>query len=245
MGQIINSKRALLITGTIIPNSIYVTHININERRNEYYEALQFYSKQFPNDDIYFLENSDFDFNSDVLFKQLLDEKRITLIKYPISKHFEEGKGYQEFEMLDNCINQIGDNYNEFIKITGRYKVLNIKKLSEIKYENLMADSHKKFKVTQTNLFFVKKEFYRNNLAGLYLLSNDKNGIFIEHVVYKKLIENNIINSVTIFRENPIITGFSGSYGGTLNRNKYKMILRNFERKVLKIIGIHQFIIEY
>ena len=64
-------------------------------------------------------------------------------------------------------------------------------------------------------------------------------------MVYDILIENSILNNVELFNENPIITGFSGSYGGTLNRNKYKMILRNFERKLLSILGIHQFVIEY
>ncbi len=70
-------------------------------------------------------------------------------------------------------------------------------------------------------------------------------GFFIEHVVYDKLVKEHLLQKTSLFCKNPIITGFSGSYGGTLNRNKYKMMLRNIERLILRILNIHQFLIEY
>lgn len=245
MGQVVQNKRALLITGTIVPNSNFVEHINIEQRRQEYIDGLVFYSSQFPNDDLFFLENSDYNFDTDDEFLKLFIDKHITLMKFKESIHFNEGKGYQEFEMLDSAISKLEDKYDEFIKITGRYKVLNLKNLTNRKCENMIADSHKKPKVTQTNVFYVTSKFYNTHLKGAYLNVNDSKGKFIEHVVYDILIEKGLLNKVKLFIENPIITGFSGSYGGTLNRNKYKMILRNFERKILSIFGIHQFVIEY
>jgi hypothetical protein len=245
MEQIVQNKRALLITGTIIPNSNFVEHINVEQRRQEYIDGLVFYSSQFPNDDLFFLENSAYNFDMDAEFHKLFMDKHITLMKFKESIHFNEGKGYQEFEMLDSAISQLEAKYDEFIKITGRYKVLNLKKITNRKCVNMIADSHKKPKVTQTNVFYVSSKFYNTYLKGSYLKVNDSKGKFIEHVIYDILIDKNLLNNVELFNENPIITGFSGSYGGTLNRNKYKMILRNFERKLLSILGIHQFVIEY
>ena len=54
MGKIVQNRRALLITGTIIPNSNFVEHINVEQRRQEYIDGLVFYSSQFPNDDLFF-----------------------------------------------------------------------------------------------------------------------------------------------------------------------------------------------
>lgn len=245
MGQIIPNKRALLITGTIVPNSNFVVHVNVEQRRQEYFDGLVFYSSQFPDDDLYFLENSTYDFNTDEEFQKLFKDKKITLIKFPLSDKFLQGKGYQEFEMLDNCIEKLSSQYEKFIKITGRYKVLNLKEITTSNCENMLADSHKKHQVTQTNVFYVTSKFYNSYLKGLYLNVNDSEGRYIEHEVYSKLVSENILNKVNLFVKNPIITGFSGSYGGTLNRNKYKMKLRNLERKTLAMLNIHQFIIEY
>lgn len=245
MGQITSHTRALLITGTIVPNSNYVAHTNVADRRQEYFDGLLFYATQFPNDDLYFIENSTYNFETDAEFQKLLKEKNISLLKFPVSDKFNEGKGYQEFEMLDQCVEQLSSRYEKFIKITGRYKVLNLKQITDTNCNYMIADSHKKYKVTQTNVFYVTSAFYKSYLKGLYLNVNDSKGRYIEHEVYDKLIAENSLNKVNLFSKNPIITGFSGSYGGTLKRNKYKMILRNIERKLLAIIGIHQFIIEY
>ena len=245
MEQINRTFRALLITGTIIPNSNFVTHINVGERRKEYLDSLNFYSTEFPNDDLYFLENSSFNFSLDEEFKKLFQDKKITLLKFPLSDKFSQGKGYQEFEMLDAAFERLIEKYTDFIKVTGRYKVLNLKQLAQNHCLGLIADSQKKYKVTQTNVFYVKGEFYQKYLKNLYLDANDSSGIFIEHVVYNKLVSVNLWHKINLFYNNPIITGFSGSYGGTLNRNKYKMILRNIERRILRFLNIKQFLLEY
>lgn len=245
MGKITSNKKAILITGTIVPNSVFVAHTNIEQRRQEYIDGLLFYKSQFPSDDLFFLENSAHDFNIDSDLSLILNNNDITLIKFPVSNKSEEGKGYQEFEMLDSVIERYKDTYDYFVKVTGRYKVLNIKNIIKPHDKDLTADSHKKHKVTQTNVFCIKGSFYNTHFKNLYLKSNDTEGIFIEHVIYKYLKENNLLPKATLFHKNPIIKGFSGSYGGTLNRNKYKMILRNIERFILRTLSIHEFLIEY
>lgn len=241
----VKTKCALLITGTIVPNSNFVAHTDVGQRRKEYMDALFFYSSEFKNDDLYFLENSSYDLTTDEEFQKLLKEKNIQLLKFPVSDKITQGKGYQEFEMLDRAIEKLSSQYQSFIKITGRYKVINLKDLTNTVCNHMTADSHKRLKVTQTNVFCVNSTFYNSFLKGLYLNVNDAEGKYIEHLVYQKLISEGVLNKTDLFYKNPIIKGFSGSYGGTLNRNKYKMMLRNIERKILKSAGIHQFVIEY
>lgn len=245
MEQVKLHKSALLITATIIPNSIYVVHNDTIKRRNEYLDALNFYIAHFNNDEIYFLENSLYDFNLDQEFKSIFNNNNVHLLKFPVSDKYNLGKGYQEFEMIDSALTLLHKKYSHFIKITGRYKIVNLNSLLNLNCKTIIADSHKKLKVTQTNVFFINSDFYMKYFKNIYLNVNDEKGIYIEHLVYDTLLKNDLINKVQLFKKNPIIKGLSGSYGGTLNRNKYKMILRNIERKIFKLIGINQFIIEY
>ena len=245
MGKVIPNKRALLITGTIIPNSNFVTHTNAIQRRDEYYSSLTFYADNFKEDDLFFLENSSYDFSTDIAFQQLLSDKNITLLKFPVSDKFNQGKGYQEFEMLDMAVDKLSTLFDSFLKITGRYKVLNLKKLTNFQYDGLVADSHKKPKIIQTNVFYVSKNFYTSYLKNLYLKVDDHAGTYIEKVIYEKIREERLEKNVRLFSYNLIITGISGSYGGTLDRNRVKMKIRNLERKLLRLFGINQFLIEY
>jgi|SRR6185437_5167548 len=245
MGEVNQNRRALLITGTIVPNSNFVAHTNVEQRRKEYYDSLLLYSDNFKEDDLYFLENSSYDFSTDNEFQKMFADKKITLLKFPVSNKFNQGKGYQEFEMLDAAIEKLSILYNSFIKITGRYKVMNLKQLVDFECEGLMADFHKKLMVAQTNVFYVSGSFYNSYLKGLYLQVDDSKGVYIEKIVYDKIQSEKLEQKVRLFSVNPIIVGISGSYGGTLNRNKIKMKIRNVERKLLKVFGVNQFLIEY
>lgn len=245
MGEINPYQRCLLITGTIVPNSNFVVHADINKRRSEYYNNLIYYSDIFSGEPIYFLENSAYDFSKDNEFELMLKNKNITLLKFSVSDKYNEGKGYQEFEMIDKAIEKIKNNHNAFIKITGRYKVTNLKKICDLECKTAIIDCHKKIKIAQTNVFYMNFDFYLKNLKGIFAFVNDSNGIFIEKIMYKTLASRNLIKKINMFSSPPVITGISGSYGGTLNRNKYKMILKRIERKIYKIAGVKQLLIEY
>lgn len=244
MGKI-NTKRALLITGTVIPHSNYVAHTSVEKRLQEYAEGLAFYAAMFPDDDLYFLENSEYDFSKDRVFTGLFAKHRITLMKFPVSDKFDQGKGYQEFEMLDQAVEQLSPRYQAFIKITGRYKVHNLAELTDVECKGLVADLHKKPLVLLTNVFYATADFYKSYLKDLYLQVDDSKGLFIEKAAYNKVMAGKGIEQVELFKSSPVITGTSGSYGGTLNRNKLKMRIRNVERGLLRLFGIKQFLIEY
>src|ERR1700748_3478651 len=112
MEQVGTDKRALLITGTIVPNSNFVTHTNASQRRDEYYASLLFYAEKFKNDELFFLENSSYDFSKDNEFLKMLADNKITLLKFPVSDKFDQGKGYQEFEMLDAAVDSLTGKYS-------------------------------------------------------------------------------------------------------------------------------------
>jgi len=121
MNRNAHKKRAVLLTGTIVPNSVYTHHTDPSTRLKEYLFAIDYYCNLFKNDDVYFLENSDFDLEKNSDYLKLSRSCRFTLLKFPQSQKFYEGKGYQEFEMLDNAVEQLKDKYTSFIKLTGRY----------------------------------------------------------------------------------------------------------------------------
>lgn len=246
MEQIIPNKIAIILTGTIVPNSIYVEHNNPKQRKQEYIDSINFYLTELPEYDLFFLENSSYNLDEDIDFTKLKEENSgLHIVKFPISDKFNEGKGYQEFEMIDNIINQLTGKYDFFIKITGRYKIINIKKIFNKTHYSLIADSQKKYKVTQSNVFGASIKFYNQYLKFIYLKANDSKGIYIEHLIYDTIKKNNLFNTINMLNENPNIEGFSGSYGGNLKRNKIKMFLRNIERKILIFFKINRFLIEY
>jgi hypothetical protein len=166
------------------------------------------------------------------------------LIKYPLSQEYHKCKGFQEFEMIDQTVKMIASDYDEFIKLTGRYLVTNFYQLKKQNCKGIVMDRHLKTKVAITSFYKCGINFYLNYLNDSFKQADDSNGVFIEHIIYQKL--NKISNKqISIFNNNPIFKGVSGSYGGSLNRHPLKRKVRNLERKLMKILGIKEFKIEY
>ena len=230
----------LVLTATIIPNTKQVAVSGVNERRNHYLQALRFYREKFSGS-IYFLENSSYDFSQDAEFQRLF-QQNITLVKFSFVDSDDKGKGYMEFRMLDEFFNHHKPKENYFLKITGRYLVKNFNQLIPALYYKIIADAHKKMKVTLTGVFFCSIDDYLKNISGLYNKANDKEGKYIEHVLYENLTLN---GKTRLFNVNPVIEGVSGSYGDSLKRNPLKMKVRQVERKLLNTLKINQFLIEY
>ena len=238
-----NKKQCLIITATIDPNSNFVSQSNLKERRNEYLEALKYYVNIFKGD-IYFAENSNYDFEEDKEFKVLFELNHVFSLAFSKSPEIEKGKGYQEFAVLDAIVLKLEKQYDEFIKVSGRYVTANFEKLIQQTNKGIIIDRHQKKKIAITSFFRCKMNFYQSHLTSCYQKVNDGKGVFIEHIVYDKL--NNLdINLMNLFFENPIYKGVSGSYGGDLNRHHLKMKIRNIERKFLKLMKIKKFIVEY
>lgn len=236
-------KQCLIITATIQPNSNFVAQTSIKDRRDEYLKVLEFYANNFSGD-IFFVENSSYHFSNDEDFSNLFKLKRIQLVEFPKSTEVEKGKGYQEFEVLDFMVSKLANNYDEFIKVSGRYLTANFVKLIQQKNNGIIIDRHKKKNIAITSFFRSKVDVYQKTLKDCYQEVNDSKGIFVEHIVYSKL-KHTDNKAIDLFNETPIYKGISGSYGGDLNRHPLKTKLRNMERYLLRLFNTKEFLIEY
>lgn len=241
MNTNIQNKRAVLLTGTIIPNSIHTLHNDKYIRLKEYIFAIGYYAALFKNDDIYFLENSDFDLDSNEDYLKLKATVKFTLLKFPRSEKFNEGKGYQEFEMIDKAVDLLKNTYNSFIKITGRYLISNAYAVTDFKCKGLVIDLNRHQKYSQTYFLYFTTDFYLDHLKNEYKHVNDNESRFIEHVIYKKLTEANLLHACSLFKKTPLLSGITGSYGIVMKRNYFRVKIRNVERFFYNLLSIKAF----
>jgi len=230
-----NKQQCLVITATITPSSNFVAKANPTERRREYLEVLKYYILNFSGD-IYFAENSRYDFELDNEFKTLFKKENVYLLRCRPSVEYVKGKGFQEFEVLDTIVNQLDAKYAEFIKVSGRYLVTNFKRLIKQDNHGMVIDRHQKKGVAITSFFKCEIECYQTFLKACYKEVDDSKGVFVEHVVYNKLKQVDK-KKIDIFVVTPIYKGVSGSYGGSLNRHPLKVKLINIERIMLRMSG--------
>ena len=228
-------KRCLIITATINPNSNFVSQANPKDRRIEYLEVLKYYHSVFS-DDIYFVENSDYNISDDKDFQLLFKTENVFYINQTKSIEVNKGKGYQEFKMLDDVVAELVNKYDEFLKVSGRYLTTNFSQLISQKNNGIIIDRHQKKQVAITSFFRCTIDFYQKNIKGCYQKVNDDKRVFIEHILYQEL-KNTSKNKIDLFITTPYYKGVSGSYGGSLNRHPLKIKLINLERMILRITG--------
>lgn len=233
-----SESRCLVLTATIKPNAIYSVHTDLEVRATEYLEAIYFYRSLFSGD-IFFLENSEYDIWGDARFAELHETGKICILKMPPSEEFDKGKGFQEFKMLDEFVLKYGDQYQAFFKITGRYILKNFAKLEREKCKGIVIDRYSKLKKAYTSHFICDISIYKSYLLNAYKAVNDREGTYIEIVLYPKIKE--IPSSkVSFFTANPKLIGVSGSTGRTLNEVYYKDLIRGVLRPLFKILNIKE-----
>jgi hypothetical protein len=238
MTNILN-KRAIILTATIIPNSIYTSHVNPENRLNDYITALKFYCNIFKKDDVFFIENSEYDLDNNNLFNELKSTLKFKVIRFPKSNEFDRGKGYQEFEMLQKTIELLKNEYNFYIKITGRYIIKNIYNITKNYKNGYYIDLRTKTKAAEVYLLAFDIDSFNSNIFDAYKLVNDIQGIYIEQILFSNAINTKIKSKVHLFT--PLLSGISGSNSIILKRNIVRVILRNFERVFNRLIGKNQF----
>ncbi|MFB0926259.1 MAG: hypothetical protein QMB65_13410 [Vicingaceae bacterium] len=204
------SRQCLIITAKIKPNSVVVAQLDEKQRRLEYLVVLQYYIKNYQSA-IYFIENSAYNFEEDSEFSTLFAMENVYLIKHTPSNEYTKGKGYQEFEMMDKTIVQIGEYFDEFIKITGRYKVTNFNQLKNQKNKGFVIDRHKKRKVAITSFFKCLITEYDDFVKGAFKEVDDSKEINIENILYNRLSEINQ-NIINLFNFSYFYVGFYCSF---------------------------------
>lgn len=220
-----------------------VARSNPQQRLSEYEQVLNFYAENLPHD-IILAENSGFEPAQSEVIQKYMHSGRVRLVAVPQSQNPEKGKGFQEFEMLDLVIEQLANDYESFVKITGRYRVPNAGSLITTPPKGIRIDRHRKMKVAITGFFHCRVDFYLKHLSGIFREADDERGIFIEHVLYRKLAQLPG-DEVQLFKQNPEYSGVSGSHGNSMQRHPLKMKVRNAERRLLQLLGQQEFLIEY
>ncbi len=233
----------ICLTATIEPNTNMVNRSDAELRLDDYKKCIEFYLVE-TTCPIIFAENSDYDLSGDADFIRFLVDPRFSVQRFKAHPDTSKGKGFQEFYMLDQVVGQLPETA-ALVKITGRYRVCNISSLLARMESEFSIDLHRKMQVAITGFFAVRVPVYRKYLTGIFEEANDPEGRFIEHVVYDKIVQSDLINSCALLPENAQYEGVSGSHGATMARNKYKMMARSLERTINRSLGIRKFLIEY
>lgn len=210
------------MTATIIPNAIHTVHVDAQQRREEYLRAIDHY-RQFA--EIYFLENSTYDLSADEAFYKY---DNVHIRKFPASTAHDQGKGYQEFAMLDMWLNTEPSLPPRWIKITGRHLASNFDKvfaecMAEDAYDLIIEQKRAPSRVALTDLFYTTTAYYRQRFLGIYQESDDSSNVFIEHVVRNHIQSS---DKFRLFREMPLLTGIRGTSGEVFGITLKKQVKR-------------------
>lgn len=229
-----------IITGTIKPNCELkqLCLRDEEERLVQYIECIRFYIKSKAFSDIIFCENSGYGID---IFQSLITEAKRNKIRLEVmsfrgeqQKVIEQGKGYGEGEIMEYVFRNsslIKDN-DYFVKITGRLKIVNIKKIvKSLKdsrcYFNIPNKVLKTF--YDTRFYGMSKQKFEQYFKMAYLEVMDEQGIYLEHI-YTNVIKKHDLK-VMNFPMYPRIIGVSGTSGAVYDYVEWKCIIKDMLSK--------------
>jgi len=160
-------------------------------------------------------------FKEKIIFKQFVfsDEEKC-LIK-------DKGKGYSEFLMLKKCL-ETYDISEYFLKISGRYQILNfadlLKSTVTVLKSDIVIDYSFLFNKCSSIIFYIKKSVFLEHFMSNMEILDDKTGIYIERIFLLKLKLSKITKAK--FKVRPIFPVFlkSGSHNSTYTNLKQFII---------------------
>jgi hypothetical protein len=208
------SKIAIVLTGTITPNTtLFNNHLDSQARRNEYLAAINFY-RRFG--EVYFLENSTYSLTQDPDFQ---DIPNVFIRKFPVSNFPDRGKGFQEFEMIDTWINNEVNLPQKWIKVTGRYIYQDFQQIIDECLKNTQSITINQYlfaKWADVALFCTTTAFYRNHIMGIYQQCDDRQDLCMERVMNANLSK---LSETTFLRFKIYLkcTGIAGSTGKVIS----------------------------
>jgi hypothetical protein len=221
----------IVLTATVIPNQVVAAGTSDPETRlAEYTKSLKFYLQFAP---VIFLENSGYPLER---HPEFAETARLRVKKFAPSANPERGKGYQEFEMLDAWLAAEPQPPARWLKISGRYRMENIRAiLHECTGESrseLIIDQTPRSDKARTYLFCVTTAFYQKQIAGAYLECDDRNGNWIEPVLFRKF--KTAPEKISSFKIQPLVLATSGGDGRAFPKGRLqwqvKQTLRSLNR---------------
>jgi hypothetical protein len=224
---------SIVLTGTIVVNSILTTYVDPEVRKQEYLNAIRFYTKFAP---VYFLENSTYPVEEDPEFTSI---QNLSIRKMPVSLFYNKGKGYQEFEMIDRWLEEEANPPSKWFKISGRYIFQNFSSILdeclEDRTHELVIDQALCHLTANTTIFCVTTDYYIHNFKNIYKACDDFSGNYIEVIIFKELLvqKKDLVRLFTNVRK--IIA--TGSTGSKLNNTGSKYYLKLIIRRINILIN--------
>lgn len=264
-------KLGILLTGTIRP-MVVGGNFSIQERMDMYSSTLRYYSKVLGKDyPIVFVENSDIDItgwisdfndslNLEILQFSPTDEKKYEGFNTSL------GKGYNEYLMIKKGIlaSEFLRGCTHFLKITGRYSMLNIKNIikeAEMRIGNKNIVFMGDIKDTciydligrkntcsshwgDSRFFVASLDFYKNEMIDCYKEMNDyKENQWAEHYFLRlSRIYRKDSRFIFRFRHQVQFNGVSGTVSsedlllGIGNQNSLRAKINNKIRGLLRLL---------
>ena len=226
--------RSILLTGTIDPsvfNNTMTTLTDAETRLIQYNKAIKWWINKSPFDNVIFIENSGYKFDSNY-FSSIAKSKRknfefIHGTPY-LNETLQQGKSFGEIMLINEALEQseLLKSCDTFYKCTGRLIIKNINSVMKLNYKSnnvFLGIPSDKWIVTW--FFSVEKMFYRDVLQDSYKYVDDKNGVFMEHVYYQKLLfERDRIDSFKVY---PNVVGISAGTNSKYHSNFLSLFLKN------------------
>lgn len=248
-------KFNLVMTASINPNGMQgLSPESLSNREEQYRDTLRFYTQQPSIARILFVENSAWDLSR---LKQEVDCPRVTWLSLD-ENNFPRawGKGYGEFLLLDRAVDYMeqawtsGNGGGQFIKVTGRFPILNIETLLRefasrdplqlavdvidhplYDWLHLGWDAHH----ARTILYAVTIDFYKANIYGRFReIPNqfpDAEALMFD--VWKRSASRQL-GVYGRFRHEPRLAGFAGHSGteGLISVKNYDGIVSKIKRAI-------------
>lgn len=243
----------LVMTATI--DTLGMADLSISdtvERERQYLETLAFYLERGWANEIVFVENSGYDLYKFHELAHKHPEVKTEVISCSLNDFPRElGKSYGEMRLLDYVMDtsQAVVRAGGFIKVTGRFPILNLDKLlleaGQRQPWALFCDTkdHPIYDwlrngwnghAADTRFFIVTEEFYRKHFYGRYHELNDSKGALVEGLFFDVIqAQHGREKIVRRFRTEPEPAGQAGhrqisiigtnDYSGWLARSKRRI----------------------
>lgn len=223
-------KIVLLLTACINPNGMANTALIDNEeRKNQYYNALNFYLSTI-NIPIVFVENSNYDISND--YKKEIQSGSLEFITFN-GNDFEKfrGKGYGEALIIKEGFQKSYylNHCHYVVKITGRIIVQDIKRIISSKllyFDNIFRCDFRLGDFLWSMVFVAKASTLQEIITNKIEQIDESKWVLFEHVLYCGMYESKKTIAIP-FIEPPIIEGISGSwnvpYSDIINKDRVNL----------------------
>jgi hypothetical protein len=225
----------VVLTATITPKVINAVSLDPEARLAEYRQVLQFCQQFAP---VIFLENSRYPLERHPEFAGSL---RLQVRRFAPSATPERGKGFQEFEMLDAWLATEPQPPVRWLKITGRYQLMNLPAmLAECRRDKdqlLLIDQIHRPQWARTYLFCTRTAFYKSYLQGIYRQCDDRAGdyYFIERVLFRALAKMPA-SEVRLFKTQPLFHAVAGATGTAYPRGYSQWLVKQCLRHLNRLV---------